>query len=52
MVLITRFGDHFDYLELWNEPNNINDWDWRLDPEWQIFSRDDRRSRLLGPVTG
>ncbi|MBD1805855.1 GDP-mannose 4,6-dehydratase [Microcoleus sp. FACHB-SPT15] len=37
-LMITRFGDYFEWLELWNEPNNLNDWDWRLDPEWQIFS--------------
>jgi CDP-paratose 2-epimerase len=36
-VMITRFGPYFDWVELWNEPNNINDWDWRLDPSWQIF---------------
>lgn len=36
-VMITRFGDHFDHVELWNEPNNINDWDWRMDPQWVIF---------------
>ncbi len=37
-VMITEYGEHFEWLELWNEPNNLNDWDWRLDPEWQIFS--------------
>ncbi|MFP4104159.1 GDP-mannose 4,6-dehydratase [Coleofasciculus sp.] len=36
-VMITRFGKYFEWVELWNEPNNINDWDWRLDPEWGIF---------------
>ncbi len=36
-VIITRHGRHFDWVELWNEPNNLNDWDWRLDPEWNIF---------------
>ncbi|MEQ9667625.1 GDP-mannose 4,6-dehydratase [Coleofasciculus sp. G2-EDA-02] len=35
--MITRFGKYFEWVELWNEPNNINDWDWRLDPEWGIF---------------
>ena len=24
---------------LWNEPNNLSHWDFRLDPEWQIFSQ-------------
>lgn len=36
-VAITQFGKHFEWIELWNEPNNLNDWDWRLDPEWWIF---------------
>ncbi len=35
--LITRHGDSFSTLELWNEPNNLNDWDWTLDPGWQVF---------------
>jgi CDP-paratose 2-epimerase len=38
-VIITEFGDHFEWVELWNEPNNLNDWDWRLDPEWHTFSQ-------------
>ncbi len=37
-VIITRFGRHFEWVELWNEPNNLNDWDWRLDKQWHIFS--------------
>lgn len=37
--MISRYGRHFEWMELWNEPNNLNDWDWRLDPDWQIFSR-------------
>ncbi len=35
--IITRFGEHFEWMELWNEPNNLNDWDWRMDPNWAIF---------------
>jgi len=38
-VLVTRHGRHFDWVELWNEPNNINDWDWRLDPCWLTFAK-------------
>lgn len=38
-IFVTAFGDHFDWVELWNEPSNLFDWDWRLDPDWQIFSR-------------
>jgi CDP-paratose 2-epimerase len=37
-LMVTRFGAYFDWVELWNEPNNLLDWDWRLDPEWWIFS--------------
>jgi Nucleoside-diphosphate-sugar epimerases len=37
-TLITQYGDYFEWIELWNEPNNLNDWDWRLDPDWKIFS--------------
>ena len=35
--IITAHGDHFDTIELWNEPNNVLDWDWRLDPDWMKF---------------
>ena len=38
-VMITAHGRHFEWLELWNEPNNLNDWDWRLDPQWLTFSQ-------------
>jgi CDP-paratose 2-epimerase len=37
-LMMTRFGAHFEWVELWNEPNNLLDWDWRLDPEWKLFS--------------
>lgn len=37
-VLITRYGEHFEWIELWNEPNNIAEWDWTLDPDWRMFS--------------
>ncbi len=36
--MITRFGDYFEWVELWNEPNNLSEWDWTLDPEWWMFS--------------
>lgn len=35
--LLTRYGTHFRHIELWNEPNNLLDWDWRKDPEWLLF---------------
>ncbi len=37
--MLTRFGDCFEWVELWNEPNNTNDWDWHLDHNWHIFSK-------------
>jgi CDP-paratose 2-epimerase len=37
-IFVTAFGEHFEWVELWNEPSNLLDWDWRLDPEWKIFS--------------
>ncbi|MCX2721451.1 NAD-dependent epimerase/dehydratase family protein [Roseibium salinum] len=36
--VLTRYGKHFRHLELWNEPNNLLDWDWREDPDFQLFS--------------
>ncbi len=36
--IITRFGTYFEWVELWNEPNNVSEWDWTLDPEWWVFS--------------
>ncbi len=35
--VLDRYGKHFEYVELWNEPNNLNDWDFRMDPGWEIF---------------
>ncbi len=36
--VIDRHGEYFEWLELWNEPNNLLDWDWRLDGDWLKFS--------------
>jgi CDP-paratose 2-epimerase len=33
-----RFGRHFEWVELWNEPNNRREWDFTLDPDWKTFS--------------
>jgi CDP-paratose 2-epimerase len=38
-LVIDRFGSHFEWLELWNEPNNPRDWDVALDPGWTRFAR-------------
>lgn len=35
---LERYGRHFEYVELWNEPNNLNDWDYLLDPGWEAFA--------------
>ena len=35
--VLTRHGEHFEAIELWNEPNNLLDWDWREDPDWLLF---------------
>jgi CDP-paratose 2-epimerase len=35
--VLTRYGSHFEHIELWNEPNNLLDWDWREDPDWLLF---------------
>ena len=37
-VLITRFGKYFEWIELWNEPNDRRKWDNELDPYWIKFS--------------
>ncbi|WP_027487595.1 NAD-dependent epimerase/dehydratase family protein [Allorhizobium undicola] len=35
--ILTRYGAWFTHVELWNEPNNLLDWDWREDPEFDLF---------------
>lgn len=37
-LMIKRFGKHFEWVELWNEPNNVREWDVTLDPYWLGFS--------------
>jgi CDP-paratose 2-epimerase len=37
-LMITRYGKHFEWVELWNEPNNLRAWDVTLDPYWFKFS--------------
>lgn len=37
-VAVDRYGDFFEWVDLWNEPNNLNDWDWHLDYDWHLFS--------------
>jgi CDP-paratose 2-epimerase len=35
--VLTRYGRHFSHIELWNEPNNLLDWDWRADSDFALF---------------
>ncbi|MGR3480256.1 NAD-dependent epimerase/dehydratase family protein [Salipiger marinus] len=37
-LILTRHGRHFEAVELWNEPNNLLDWDWRADPDHCLYS--------------
>jgi CDP-paratose 2-epimerase len=37
--VITAHGQHFEYVELWNEPNNISSYDYTLDAGWAAFCR-------------
>ncbi|SDB18275.1 CDP-paratose 2-epimerase [Desulfonatronum thiosulfatophilum] len=37
-VMITRFDGFFDWVELWNEPNNRAEYDFTFDQNWTIFS--------------
>src|SRR5690348_1168702 len=34
-ILITRLGNCFDWIELWDEPDRLSEWDRTLDPFWQ-----------------
>jgi CDP-paratose 2-epimerase len=37
-LFISRYGAHFEWVELWNEPNNLSEYDFTLDSNWNIFS--------------
>lgn len=37
-VFINKYGQHFEWVELWNEPNNRSEYDYTLDSNWEIFS--------------
>ncbi|HEY0068060.1 MAG TPA: GDP-mannose 4,6-dehydratase [Flavisolibacter sp.] len=36
-LIITNYGQYFEYIELWNEPNNLGEYDYTLDPDWHSF---------------
>ncbi|GLQ55313.1 NAD-dependent epimerase/dehydratase family protein [Devosia nitrariae] len=35
--VLNRYGKYFRHIELWNEPNNLLDWDWRADGDFALF---------------
>ena len=37
-VFITDMGEHFEWVELWNEPNNQVEYDFTLDYGWNKFA--------------
>ena len=37
-TMINRYGEHFDWVELWNEPNNKIEYDYTLDYSWSKFA--------------
>ncbi|ODS86664.1 MAG: hypothetical protein ABS46_00780 [Cytophagaceae bacterium SCN 52-12] len=36
-VAVSRYGQYFEYAELWNEPNNLSEYDFTLDRDWRLF---------------
>jgi CDP-paratose 2-epimerase len=36
-VMITRFGQYFEWMEFWDRPDDLAQWDARLDHDWSIF---------------
>lgn len=36
-AFVGEYGDAFDHVELWNEPNNLAEWDYTRDPDWNRF---------------
>lgn len=36
-VMITRFGNLFEWIELWNRPDRSGEWDRNMDPDWRVF---------------
>lgn len=37
-TILKRYGDHFEWVELWNEPNNRLEYDFTLDYSWEKFA--------------
>lgn len=36
--IITRYGKHFDWIQIWDEPNTRSSWEWEFDPDLTLFS--------------
>lgn len=36
--MIERYNEFFEYVELWNEPNNMSEYDFTLDQNWSRFT--------------
>lgn len=36
--MAARYEDYFEYVELWNEPNNMSEYDFTLDQNWTTFT--------------
>ncbi len=36
-IILSKYGQYFDYVELWNEPNNQSEYDYLLDDNWETF---------------
>lgn len=36
-VMVTKYDEYFEWVELWNEPNNRSEYDYTLDRQWKIF---------------
>ena len=36
--MLDKYGQYFEYVELWNEPNNQSEYDYTLDQNWTRFS--------------
>jgi CDP-paratose 2-epimerase len=37
--MIVRYGRHFEWVQIWNEPNWQVYWEWDIDPNYEIFAR-------------
>jgi CDP-paratose 2-epimerase len=38
-LIINKHGKCFEWVELWNEPNNLSEYDFTLDTQWHTFCR-------------